>query len=180
MNKRQPQSITGWTNKMKTIRTKVYQFNELSKAAKEVAIEYYREINVDSEHWYSGIYDDAETIGLKITEFDFDSASFVRNVKGEFITSAGEVVEDILVHHGKECDTYKLATRYKNAFQLTSSEEDEDTLSDREDLFLSELLNEYKHLLQQEYDYQSSDKAIMETIEANEYYFTKDGKRFNQ
>lgn len=58
------------------------------------------------------------------------------------------------------------------------TEEGEDKLMEIEDDFLKSLLNDYLKSLRDEYDYQTSEKAIIETIEANEYEFTEDGKRF--
>jgi len=56
------------------------------------------------------------------------------------------------------------------------TEKGEDKLMDIENVFLYNLIKDYKDLLQQEYEYQTSKKAVIETIEANEYEFTKDGK----
>lgn len=54
---------------MRTVRTKVYKFNELSKTAKEKAIESFYDINMDYD-WWDSVYEDfsmfCETIGLTI------------------------------------------------------------------------------------------------------------------
>jgi hypothetical protein len=54
---------------MRTIRTKVYKFDELSEAAKETAIEQFSDINVDYD-WYEFVYDDfsaiCKTIGVSV------------------------------------------------------------------------------------------------------------------
>jgi len=56
LTKSEAHTITGCKNKMaRTIRTKVYQFNELNETAKQKAINYYRDNSVDT----SFIYDDA-------------------------------------------------------------------------------------------------------------------------
>ncbi len=160
---------------MRTIRTKVYQFSELSEQAKETAIKNSYDLNVDYG-WWESVYEDAENIGLKITGFDIDRGSYC---KGDFITSAGEVVEDILSTHGESCETYKTALKYKNCFQNTSDEVDNiEELENDEDEFLKELLEDYRIILQKEYEYQTSEEAIIGTIEANEYEFTQDGKMF--
>lgn len=156
---------------MRTIRIKLYKFNELTEAAQQKAIEKLYDINVDSD-WYEFTYEDAESIGLKLKYFDLER----RTISGSFITSAGEVVEDILANHGEKCGTYKTALKYKNCFQSTSDEIDEDILDNMEDEFLSELLQDYISLLREEFDFLTSEKAIIDTIEANEYEFTKDGK----
>ncbi len=51
-------------------------------------------------------------------------------------------------------------------------------LENDEDEFLKELLEDYRIILQKEYEYQTSEEAIIGTIEANEYEFTQDGKMF--
>lgn len=161
---------------MRTVRTKVYKFNELSRAAQQKAISELWDINVNLDF----VTEDADNIGLNLTEWEQDSASFFYNVRGEFISSAGEVVENILREHGQDCGTYKLAMRYKTAFQLTSDETDEELLSEREDLFLRGLLKEYKDILQNTFDDQTSEYQIICTIQGNEYEFTKDGKLFHK
>ena len=56
---------------METRTCNVYTFEELSPEGQRKAIERYYDINVDHE-WWRYTYDDAEDIGLKITEFDLD------------------------------------------------------------------------------------------------------------
>ena len=41
--------------------------------------------------------------------------------------------------------------------------------------FTKSIFEDYRILLQKECEYLNSDEAIIETIEANDYYFTKDG-----
>lgn len=166
---------------MRTIRIKLYKFSELTKGAQTNAINQLSDINVDSEYWFNGIYTDAEDIGLRLGGFEFDSASFVRNLTGEFIISANEVAANILKDHGESCETYKTALSFMEVWQPVFSkymetEEGEDRLIEIEDKFLTCLIIDYKNLLQTEYDYQTTEKSIIETIEANEYEFTKDGK----
>lgn len=55
LTKSETHTITGRKNKMKTIRTKVYQFNELTEKAKQQAINDYRNNGIDTDY----IYDDA-------------------------------------------------------------------------------------------------------------------------
>jgi len=51
---------------MRTIRTKVYQFSELSEQAKQKAIEWGYDLNV-SYGWWESVYEDAEQIGLQFS-----------------------------------------------------------------------------------------------------------------
>jgi hypothetical protein len=163
---------------MKTIEIKLYQFSELSEEAKEKAVENLSDINVDYEWWLS-TYEDAETVKLKLTEFDLERN---RHCKGEFMESPAETAELILTNHGKDCETYKTAKTFLAELnELTGKYpniEDcpEDSIEDLEDYFLKSLLEDYRIILSNEYDYLTSKAAIIETIEANEYDFTEDGK----
>jgi hypothetical protein len=169
---------------MRVIETKVYKFDELSDEAKEKAIEKLSDINVDYE-WWNGVYMDAENIGLKIDEFDIDRGSYAH---GNFTLSANEVAQNILNDHGENCETYKTAENFMKEWQPIfdsymdslspdyESQESEDKLNDLESEFLKSLLEDYRIMLSHEYDYLTSAEAIRETIEANEYEFTEDGK----
>jgi myo-inositol catabolism protein IolC len=171
----------------RTIRTKIYKFDELSNDAKKKAIEQFYDINVMDE-WWQYTYEDAEQIGLKINEFDIDRASCC---KGEFMLAANEVAQNILNNHGEVCETYKTATAFMEQWQPVfsaymdetsdkyESRESENELQDIEDEFLKCLCEDYLVILRNEYEYQTSESAIIESIEANEYEFTKDGKQFS-
>lgn len=171
---------------MKTIRTKVYLFNELNDKAKEAAVNELREINVFYD-WWSDTYNDAENIGLKITSFDINRNKYC---KGEFILSACEVAANILKEHGDTCNTYNTATQFLDEWQPIfnnymdenhkdyESAESECKLIDMEDHFLNSLLEDYSTILQNESEYLLSDESVISTIEANEYYFLQNGKQF--
>ena len=104
ITKRQPQSITGRTNKMKTIRTKVYQFSELTKEAQDKALCWFIEV-------------------LMQFEFPEDSPYMPAIVKNEKSQTPWFIPETLFHEHRD---------------------------------------------------------SLIADIEANEYDFTKDGKRFNQ
>ncbi len=170
---------------MRTIETTVYSFNELSEQAKEKAIERLYDINVDYD-WWDSTYEDAKNIGLQIDTFDLDRN---RHAKGSFNLSAPEIAANILRDHGKDCETYKTAANFLEdhspifAQYMDESNEEtyessklEDELQDLETEFLNSLLEDYSILLQREYEYLTSEAAIIETIEANEYEFTENGK----
>ena len=159
---------------MRTIRTKVYQFSELSKDAQQKAIEVMAEINVDHD-WWQSVYEDAANIGLKITGFDIDRGSYC---KGEFIEDAQYTGEKILSEHGKICETYKTASEFIADREKLDIDEQENELEELEMEFLNSLLEDYRIMLTKEYEYQTSEAAIIETIEANEYEFKADGTRF--
>lgn len=171
---------------MRTIRTKVYKFDELSKEAQQKAIEWYR--NADSGDYsfeWEHIKDDAKEIGLNITEL-----SDHRPNKGEFTLSANEVAQNIFNTHGESCETYKTAAKFMAEWQpifcnyMDESHEDyesgesEDKLNTLENDFLYSLLEDYRIMYNEDIDNQSSEEYITEQIIANEYEFTKEGNRF--
>lgn len=153
---------------MRTITTQktLYQFDELSDAAKEKARDWYREGVFDYD-WWDFFYEDAENIGLKIEGFDINR----RTIGGHLINSVGATCALIIANHGASCDTYKLAQcvyRYKN---------DPMTKPMRKEDFEYALLQEYLSMLTKEAEHLQSAEAIDENIQANEYEFTIDGKR---
>ena len=168
---------------MRNITTTVYNFHELSDEAKEKAIQNMYDINIDTE-WWLFTYDDAENIGLKITEFDLSGRCYV---KGNFTESAYDVAQNIIREHGAHCETVKSAMEYlkeletitaQNLIDNVGEEYPEDFL-DTEDIdgeFLRSLLEDYRIIMQKDYDYLTSEEAIMSAIDANIYEFTVDGK----
>jgi len=164
---------------MRTLRTKVYQFSELSKEAQKKAIDKLYYINVEGD-WWNQMYEDANEIGLKITGFDIDRGNYC---EGEFNLSANEVAQNILNNHGEMCETYKTAVKFMEEWQpvfntYMETETGDDVLMELEHDFLNSLCRNYLVMLRNDYEYKTSEAAIIETIEANEYEFTVDGKRF--
>ena len=171
---------------MMTKEIKIYQFAELSDAAKQTAINHFADINVDGE-WWKLIYEDAKTIGLKISSFGIDRHN---HCKGDFILAANEVAANIFREHGESCDTYKTALKFMDEWQPLfndymdetsknyESGELEQQMLDLEEEFLSSLLEDYALMLQSEYEYATSEEAIIETIEIEKYNFTEDGNPY--
>jgi predicted HTH transcriptional regulator len=175
---------------MKEKIVKVYKFEELSEAAKKKAIEELNDINLDYE-WWLGIYDDAENIGLEITEFDILCG---KTIKGTFFNDAIITAQLIIANHGEICETYQDAQNYikeyKESIEKQREEwramedvdvegdfdEDEADTEDIDDEFLKTLLEDYLVILSKEYDYLTSEEAIIETIEANDYDFLANGQ----
>ena len=182
---------------MRIIETKVYKFDELSDEAKQHAIESLYDLNVDYE-WWENVYEDAENVGLKITGFDIGRG---QDCTGEFIGYAKKVAEAILKDHGKDCETFKTATNYMQEYTkvlATECQEEADEIciafsfqegfcdvnhdyyydpdtKDTDAEFLRSLLEDYRIMLQKEYEYLTSEDAIIECIDANEYEFTAEG-----
>lgn len=162
---------------MRTIRIKLYKFSELSAAAQKKSIENLSQINVEGE-WWNIIHGGAERIGLRITGFDIDNYC-----NAEFIVNAQDAANNILAKHRETCETYKTAQKLmiECKAKLESKEGFEeyqfaDEIEELESEFMKSLSETYRIMLNNEYDYLTRKEAIIETIEANGYEFTKNGK----
>ena len=156
---------------MKQITIKTYSFDELSEEAKKKAIEKYADINTDDE-WYEYLEEDAENIGIQITDFDI----YRYECNGKLKTSALESIEKVLKEHGKTCETYKIALKHKAIIErINCGKESEDQYYDAVEDYLTDMLAAYLTMLQEDYEYKTSEEAIIETIEANDYQFTEEG-----
>jgi hypothetical protein len=163
---------------MQTHTITTYSFEELNEAAKEKAIDANRDINVEYWEWWHTVYDDAKMIGLKLTGFDI---TYHPTSKGSFIDSAYDTAKLITENHGKDCDTFKLATSYISELGKLQPETDFENCELSEDLndkFLSDLLKCYATMLNNEFDYLTSDEAIKETLISNDYQFLEDGTKY--
>jgi len=193
----------------KTIRTKVYSFSELSDDAKQVAIENYRNRFDDWHFENQCLADDfneqIKAEGFENPRVQFclsysqgDGLSFsadgyshlydvVLSVVGSHKPKTAQLIADnisleIKGNTGRYCyaSTNDISGRIDYWRNDTPNIDDVvsevvDELSDRYMDLCSELENQgYEH-----YEYIMSDEAIAETLEINEYLFTKDGREFN-
>lgn len=200
----------------RTIRTKVYKFEELSKEAKQKAIDDNRDINTDYE-WYDSVYEDlkelCKTIGIDVDLKQTYFTGFYTQSSGSSFVAYIDVkkcLQSIKDEKYKEYapqDKLQFYTVSDNMIRLaylcycrieTSNRESSvkidfssDTYGNHPNIdaviteienFLEDVASTINHWffnqLQTEYDYQSSDESIKETITANEYEFTQDGRRF--
>ena len=164
---------------MKTIEIKVYKFDELDKQTQEKVIENYRHINVDDFQWYDWIKDDFNRLGLEIQEFDLGRRNYVKIYIENFEDTSNYIIEEF----GDSVLIKQTAKNYLKELKeiISNFKEDEDI--DRElEIFDEEYQKEYSEdilsYLREDYDYQVSDEAIIETIEANDYNFTWNGEIF--
>ena len=180
--------ITTKNDIMKTVTIKLYQFSELSDKAKEKAISRLMEINTDRD-WWDSSYEDAAQVNIKIKGFDIGRGSYV---KAEFMQSAYDTANLIILNHGESCETYKtaktflqdwnnLVSKYSDGVKTDVVTEDneydfDNEADDLENEFLESISEDYRIILSKQYDYLTSEDAIIETIEANDYYFTEDGE----
>ena len=170
--------------------TSVYSFNELNEEARQNAIDNLWDIN-EYSNWLENVYEDAKEIGLKISSFDIGRG---RCAEGELIGDMNNSINSILSNHGENTDTHKLALSYQiQWFELVCkysdgvntdivSEGNEFEFDQEADVleieFSKDLLEEYLIMLEKEYEYQTSEEAIIETIKANEYEFDEEGNLF--
>ena len=156
-----------------TTRTTVYKFEELTDAAKESALAHLYDINVDHD-WWKCVYDDAKTIGCEIRAFDTGRSNSI-DLR---CPNAHQTAILIVENHGETCDTMKLADEYLKDFDKLDRGEDGELADEIEKEFARALGEEYLSILRTEYEYQTSEEAIKETIEANDFDFTKEGRIF--
>ena len=162
---------------MKTIEIKVYKFKELDKQTKEKVIENYRYINVEDTFWYDFIQDDFNRLGLEIENFDISRGGYV-NI---YISNLEDTSNNIIAEFGDSVPIKQTAKNYIDEFNEIQANFKEDEDIEREveildDQYIKRYSEDILSYLRAEYEYQISDEAIIETIEANDYDFTTEGK----
>jgi hypothetical protein len=180
----QIQLTKGGTMRQKTIM--LFTFEELSDKAKIKAVEKLSDINVSYNLWWEYIYDEIENQKMKCNGFDIDGGGTC-SLKW---VDAEEVAKSIIENHNKNRETYADATKFlaalkplqdalKDAEDAESPYEVFDAINDlivsTEKFFLCNLEADYLFMLRNEYEYQTSEDAIIETIMANRYEFDEEG-----
>ena len=150
---------------MKTIEIKAYEFNELNKKAKDKVLFDFIDINTNYD-WWDIVYDEFDYLGLKVNSFDIYRQTIDIEFKNDIKDFCNNVVND---WHDTDivniCDDYLVNENNPN--------------KKNETYYKRLIADEVLTTLTNEYDYQSSSEAIIETIEANEYLFTNEGKYLN-
>jgi len=162
---------------MKTIEIKVYRFEELDKQTKEKVIENYRYINVDNTFWYDCIKEEFNSLGLEIKEFDLDRGNYAKIYIDNFEDTSNYIIKEF----GDSVLIKQTAKNYINEYEKIQANFKEDEDIEREvelldDQYEKEYSEDILSYLRSSYDWEISDEAITETIEANDYDFTTDGK----
>jgi hypothetical protein len=104
---------------MKIIKTKVYEFSELTDAAKQKARDWYREVSAADTDWHESTTDDAKAclkfLGWDITQIYFsgfssqgDGACFEGSWRAEDVNAAG-----MLEHAPQDTELNRLAEAFK-------------------------------------------------------------------
>ncbi len=202
----------------RTIRTKVFKFNELNEDAKQKAIESFSDINVDY-YWHESVYDDfkelCKTLHIEVDTKKTYFNGFSHQGSGSSFTAWVDVKKCMSAIRDEKWKEYapleKLSfydvtrnmlriadictcniepsnressvkvnfdyTKYSN-YETPNVDE---VLEEIETFFedVADTLNNWLYrTLEKEYEYQTSEAAIIETIEANDYEFTADGRQF--
>lgn len=210
----------------KTVRTKIFQFNELDAIAQKKAIEHFHDLNVDHEWWelnYEYFASICELIGVEVDIKNTHHSGFYNQGSGAAVTAdidlkklvegiAGKVWED---EHGIEttkrlrlqncpvdkrvlrliyainqcgrmnCEySFKASHKGNNTFlRFACYLPDQPNISgeiDKLETWLKDVANSITNflyrLLEEDYDYLTGEEAIKESIVANGYWFTKEGR----
>tara|TARA_R110002012_G_scaffold44082_1_gene118747 strand:- start:490 stop:984 length:495 start_codon:yes stop_codon:yes gene_type:complete len=162
---------------MKTIEIKVYKFKELDEQTREKVIDNYRNINVRSTDWYEHIIYDFNRLGLEIQEFDLGRRNYI-DVR---IFNSLEETSKLILQEFGSTSIRQTAKNYLDEYEkiLSNFKEDEDIEREVEILdeqYIKEYQEEVITFINTCYDWETSDEAILETIEANDYDFTTEGK----
>lgn len=178
---------------MKTIRTKVYQFSELSAKAKQYATEKNAET---AEYFWSddaikSLEGFAEHFGAKLGRYEIDWTGSFSHSFATFNTDGIDFEDEELKQMVLAMGSYDAETlRGDGECVFTGYSADEDAADgarkayfegERDiDTILQAGFKTWLKAAMDDYKYQLSEEAFNEHCEANEYYFTKDGKRFHQ
>ncbi len=174
---------------MRTI--EIYKFNELSKDIQDKVIEEHHDINVDYV-WYDFIIDDAKRIGINIMDFDINN----NNIKGEITKNIRKVINNIKNEYGDESNLYQIANDFQQKLSTQAHIFSEKHNLKINDFISDEQVSEWKNIeknitrdferlvlryflniLKKEYEYLTSREAIVDTLLAHDYDFTKEGRK---
>lgn len=166
---------------MKTVEINLYKFDELSEEVQSKVLSKQSNINVDYE-WWDSTCEDAKNVGIEIGSFE------TYRYCNATIMDTEQTAHDILKEHGEQCTTYKTAADYlikrdKLIEYWPKDEHGDYDSEDSLDIELDRLGNEfeqsiredYRVILDKEFEYLTSKEAIIETIQSNDYDFTEEG-----
>lgn len=178
---------------MRTVRTKVYQFSELSDKAKQNAVELnaYDCEFFDANEFLQSLKKFAEHFNCELKQYDIDWSNSVQHSGASFSIPdyVKEWTEDELKTKVLSMGSYNEKTLMGNGdCVFTGVCFDEDAADGLRKAYFDGERN-MKELLQagyktwfkaanSAYEYQLSIEGYAEQCEANEYEFTVDGKRF--
>lgn len=179
---------------MREMNVTVYSFDELSEAAQERALNEFRGINVEF-NWWEDSFDTIRTagklLGLEIGDIHFDTDLYCTfDAQYQYVRGASKAVK---AEFSQDTELHKIAkdlqALQKRHFYSLSCAVTEGRSVNRYECFrfgedyecedLGDVLDDFAHwawvLLRDGYEYLTSDEAIREIIEANEYEFDEAG-----
>lgn len=179
---------------------KIYNFNELTETAKEKALNHFRNNDLNYE-WYDFLIENfKEELGEKGISFKNCYFEFYRNNDlyftdvdindlNKFVKTLPLKLNKVILNSllGGEINLFIKESNERNYFDLEDNTDLKLTENNRIKLHidldkLTEWFKDYCYSclkrLYEEYNYLMSDKAIMETIECNEYKFLENGDLF--
>ena len=185
----------------------VYTFDELSEEAKQTAIEKLYDINIDYDWWQDDALIDLSTKECKarhITEypsnclfawkeiyFDLDRNQHLQfknlvvhddNVFRKFLRIHPKLWQNCQYHFENSSSSWKASNTelaidadFEDGRDFTPKQQ---AIVDRAVEIFSDKIHEGWTMLRKQFEYLQSEEAIIETIKANEYQFTEDGRLF--
>ena len=162
---------------MKTIEIKLYKYEELDKQTREKVIENYRYINVEDTFWYDWIKEDFSRLGLEIQEFDLNNPNYAKIYINNFEDTSKNIIEEF----GDNVLIKQTAKNYIDEYnKIQANFKDDEDIERELEILDEEYEKEYSEdilsYLKANYEWEISDEAITNTIEANDYDFTTEGK----
>lgn len=177
---------------MRTVEVKLYSVDELPEDVRKKVVDKHRYINVHHD-WWDFILEDFEEelsrYGLSAEDFAFDLHRKEFEMKKLCVEDTLKLLNN-LAKEGCEEATRVLAMRLNGGWvefdglnawipgdDGTGEVEDVDLTNELEWL-IGKLEKKFLETLSDEYMYQLSDEAVLETLRANGYEFTRDGRLF--
>lgn len=182
----------------------LYKFEELKEDIKQKVIEKYRDINVEYQEWYDGVFEDwylkLKKLGYEDTKIYFsgfgsqgDGACFIAKVNIEGYLSAHklktkfkkllECADNISITITHNWRYYFASSTDVNFEYFEDDEKVESLLNQLETVIRSEretLGKEIYNNLDEEYYGLISDEAVKQAIQGNDYEFMNDGREFKK
>lgn len=161
----------------------VYLFKDLSEDAKEKARDWYRELNDDpmlQSHLINLLGEALEEAGLKVNQNggqDLDVRYSLSHCQGDGLSFTGDIERG-----GKHYKAVRSGHMYLHEYTMTVYE----ITDDGEEIDAEEVTEECRKIARKirdagydEIEYQNSAEYIDESMEANAYTFTSEGKRLD-
>ena len=136
----------------------IYKFEELPENIQQKLIDTNRYTVVEYNDWYEHISDEIEGLGGNLIEFDV----YRGTIKIDLEEAPTRFANNVVYHHGSDCDTYKISQQYLNG-----------ELADKD--YLYDISQEYLSILREEFEYLTSDEYVREDLLNLEKEYLEDG-----